>query len=711
MKPDHILEVPDTPDRIQQPTCPVSVARRDITTASSQRRRVLFKTRNSSMTGPSIQGNTSSLPATSEADHIFRQAEVARNLPLRADVGLKLSSQKSDRITRSSFDNEKGAEKYVLNQGSSILNHISGDSGGRNLGCQIREVEVCPRDANHWNTKFIGVGSGLPTSLVEKPQSRTGTITSNRLKVVASDDDCPGTNKAITGPSSPSHIVPQRNVGQKRLVRNGCISPSNLGKRSVEVDEKRDMCSPRGDLHHRHRQCGAFNKGNVIDLTDSPVITRQGCTTNNRLISANNMDTRAAKKLRAGRAGETLIPQSEDHANSSSSSEVILLHRNNKGKQISHDILDSKRIEEANTLRACQNAEGTSIVNNSTSSINSEQGWRTTRNHTSKLPISSRTICSELEPGSSAQSNQDHKSTAGGRNNSIREATTVWPESFGNKTRRMRRGTSLLASASSHPGESSGAFGEPGGSFLTSSNTAACRNRNTHQHDIPLVNIDDSNPTSVDPTIQAQLEYDELLARQLQEQLYNESPHVAHTEEIDAILAMSLQQEEGTRGTTRAVRRSRDVSGLDLQLTVRFPVCRMLLLLWDCAVSAANRSTKEFCCGKEASLAVCVAGAAFARYPGAPHSQPNIDLNDYDALLALDENNDQHTGASGSQINNLPESVVQSNSVEEPCAVCLENLSAGETIRHLPCFHKFHKECIDKWLKRKKMCPVCKSGI
>jgi hypothetical protein len=100
---------------------------------------------------------------------------------------------------------------------------------------------------------------------------------------------------------------------------------------------------------------------------------------------------------------------------------------------------------------------------------------------------------------------------------------------------------------------------------------------------------------------------------------------------------------------------------------------------------------------------------ALSRYPAA-HIQPNIDLNDYDALLALDENNHQHAGASESQINNLPQSVIQSN-IEEPCAVCLDNPSIGDTIRRLPCFHMFHKECIDEWLRRKKLCPVCKSGI
>lgn len=87
-------------------------------------------------------------------------------------------------------------------------------------------------------------------------------------------------------------------------------------------------------------------------------------------------------------------------------------------------------------------------------------------------------------------------------------------------------------------------------------------------------------------------------------------------------------------------------------------------------------------------------------------------------LLALDDNNHQHGGATHAQISNLPQSTVQviiivthwgcfclfisiftNNSwckmqVEnlQECAVCLEKPTIGETIRHLPCLHGFHKD-------------------
>ncbi|KAH7694609.1 Protein Y71F9AL.10 [Aphelenchoides avenae] len=39
------------------------------------------------------------------------------------------------------------------------------------------------------------------------------------------------------------------------------------------------------------------------------------------------------------------------------------------------------------------------------------------------------------------------------------------------------------------------------------------------------------------------------------------------------------------------------------------------------------------------------------------------------------------------------------------CAICLDEMLAGETIARLPCLCIYHKPCIDEWFKRKNCCP------
>lgn len=41
------------------------------------------------------------------------------------------------------------------------------------------------------------------------------------------------------------------------------------------------------------------------------------------------------------------------------------------------------------------------------------------------------------------------------------------------------------------------------------------------------------------------------------------------------------------------------------------------------------------------------------------------------------------------------------------CVVCLCEFEGGEKLRRLPCGHKFHGPCVDKWLRRNKLCPLC----
>lgn len=41
----------------------------------------------------------------------------------------------------------------------------------------------------------------------------------------------------------------------------------------------------------------------------------------------------------------------------------------------------------------------------------------------------------------------------------------------------------------------------------------------------------------------------------------------------------------------------------------------------------------------------------------------------------------------------------------------MTDLEPGDPIRILPCRHAFHPECIDEWLLRSPLCPLCKSNL
>lgn len=42
------------------------------------------------------------------------------------------------------------------------------------------------------------------------------------------------------------------------------------------------------------------------------------------------------------------------------------------------------------------------------------------------------------------------------------------------------------------------------------------------------------------------------------------------------------------------------------------------------------------------------------------------------------------------------------------CVICLDAMEDGEIVRTLPCFHEYHRDCIDTWLTKKSaVCPLC----
>jgi hypothetical protein len=89
---------------------------------------------------------------------------------------------------------------------------------------------------------------------------------------------------------------------------------------------------------------------------------------------------------------------------------------------------------------------------------------------------------------------------------------------------------------------------------------------------------------------------------------------------------------------------------------------------------------------------------------------------DYDSLLELDEsvNVGFGSGASPGDINRLPTFAYKKGGNDGPngkCSICLECAEDGDMMRTLPCFHSFHRDCLDKWLELKAKCPICQFEI
>jgi len=87
------------------------------------------------------------------------------------------------------------------------------------------------------------------------------------------------------------------------------------------------------------------------------------------------------------------------------------------------------------------------------------------------------------------------------------------------------------------------------------------------------------------------------------------------------------------------------------------------------------------------------------------------DTMTYEQLIYLD-NFVVKKGMSAEEIAKMPVEV-HSNEVDgsHSCTVCISEYEDGESLRKLPCGHKFHVECIDTWMDSNITCPICKKFL
>lgn len=45
------------------------------------------------------------------------------------------------------------------------------------------------------------------------------------------------------------------------------------------------------------------------------------------------------------------------------------------------------------------------------------------------------------------------------------------------------------------------------------------------------------------------------------------------------------------------------------------------------------------------------------------------------------------------------------------CRICLENYADGDKLKILPCFHKYHEDCINSWFQMSRKCPICNMDV
>lgn len=59
-----------------------------------------------------------------------------------------------------------------------------------------------------------------------------------------------------------------------------------------------------------------------------------------------------------------------------------------------------------------------------------------------------------------------------------------------------------------------------------------------------------------------------------------------------------------------------------------------------------------------------------------------------------------------------PQDAAATGETPEACSICLVDYEEGDQVRSLNgCAHKFHLECIDKWLERSSQCPLCRADL
>ncbi|KAK4266298.1 hypothetical protein QN277_027242 [Acacia crassicarpa] len=548
---------------------------------------------------------------------------------------------------------------------------------------------------------------------IDDKQHLCSNITVDRGKSIdLSSDSQQKTEKQVS--LSPHLITAPGFRGQKRLVRNGCISPYNIAARAKQSAEQNDV---------EQRHAGEDVSSNTTPhMSINDIVAEERSSMKGKELFIHPSSGHDARTIKAAYSSPI-----DNYEETSGTSNAI-----------------------RNSHESFGGSDGLTITHNSTTThwpLHDVTGHRSRRGEDSERFVSAQ--CRNRvgrRDTRSGQNTMDVRYPLESHATSLiipdAEESSRPCNTADKLTKRQRKNTPTSRNLSREimildsPGESSNLSSSRRSEVIEPLPGTTYTNRTSHDSD-------DMNPSDSN-TRARQVEADEILARELQEQLYHEDSFDGG-EHIDEHLAWALQHEEELLHTSSDTHHISHARWLSRAASNRQPRSRS-------HQSPTNRrravphnplsdrvSQLSRFVHRSSTPAIPTRGRRL-QFPVDMDFDMRLDIlealedavgdigdmesaedmfqahrdfneNDYEMLLALDENNHQHAGASVHQINSLPQSTIQSDTCQEACAVCLEIPVMGETIRHLPCLHKFHKDCIDPWLRRRTSCPVCKSSI
>jgi E3 ubiquitin-protein ligase SDIR1 len=83
-------------------------------------------------------------------------------------------------------------------------------------------------------------------------------------------------------------------------------------------------------------------------------------------------------------------------------------------------------------------------------------------------------------------------------------------------------------------------------------------------------------------------------------------------------------------------------------------------------------------------------------------------------MAASEDEQSRLRPASSQHVQALPTCALDASQLEalpeesKECVICMEPFCEGDVLRTLPCLHRFHVGCIDRWFAQQGSCPICK---